>query len=251
ISAGLSSGGAAVAPRRAAEHAIPASDRRRWLGGNVCDGTEPAARRSTGWWAHSVFGVSKIAQVDFAGGGACAAPTGEILLDRLGALGCRTVADQPASIDSESSRAFHGAKMVCRSCDCNVGIGVHPHAAHWCFGKGEVAGHPRLPTRRGHARCALPPRRGAPPATSKVTAASSRSTDQERLHLRRFANDYRPERPTTNDQRSTTNDRSYISHTASTSTITCVRGIFRAAASASIDRNSVFIFSRLGDFRMK
>ena len=44
---------------------------------------------------------------------------------------------------------------------------------------------------------------------------------------------------------------SYISHTASTSTITCVRGIFRAAASASMARSSAFIFSRLGDFRMK
>src|SRR5579862_3157708 len=45
--------------------------------------------------------------------------------------------------------------------------------------------------------------------------------------------------------------RSYISHTASTSTITCVRGILRAAASASMARRSAFIFSRLGDFRMK
>jgi len=44
---------------------------------------------------------------------------------------------------------------------------------------------------------------------------------------------------------------SHISHTASTSTIICVRGILRTAASASIARSSAFIFWRLGDLRMK
>ena len=43
----------------------------------------------------------------------------------------------------------------------------------------------------------------------------------------------------------------YINQTASTSTMTWVRGILWAAASVSMARKSAFIFSRLGDFRMK
>jgi hypothetical protein len=43
----------------------------------------------------------------------------------------------------------------------------------------------------------------------------------------------------------------YINHTASTSTITCVRGIFCCAAYASIVRSNVFSFSRLADFSTK
>jgi len=43
----------------------------------------------------------------------------------------------------------------------------------------------------------------------------------------------------------------YINHTASTSTITCVRGIFCCAAYTSIVRSNVFSFSRLADFSTK
>src|SRR6185503_16826927 len=43
----------------------------------------------------------------------------------------------------------------------------------------------------------------------------------------------------------------YINHTASTSTITCVRGIFCCAAYTSIVRSNVFSFSRLADFSSK
>jgi len=43
----------------------------------------------------------------------------------------------------------------------------------------------------------------------------------------------------------------HINHTASTSTMTCVRGIFCSAAYASIARKNVFSFSRLGDFSTK
>ena len=43
----------------------------------------------------------------------------------------------------------------------------------------------------------------------------------------------------------------YINHTASTSTITCERGIFCWAAYASIVLSNVFSFSRLADFTTK
>lgn len=59
-------------------------------------------------------------------------------------------------------------------------------------------------------------------------------------------------RPAPNDLRpNIRHPPSYISHNASTSTITCVRGIFCAAAYASMERSSVLSFSRLGDFRTR
>jgi hypothetical protein len=44
---------------------------------------------------------------------------------------------------------------------------------------------------------------------------------------------------------------SYMSQTASTSTITCVRGIFCSTAKMSIDLRVALSFSRLGDFKTK
>jgi hypothetical protein len=45
--------------------------------------------------------------------------------------------------------------------------------------------------------------------------------------------------------------RRHISHNASTSTITFVRGIFSFSAWPNMARNTVFSFWRLGDFKMK
>ena len=46
-------------------------------------------------------------------------------------------------------------------------------------------------------------------------------------------------------------ETAHISHSASTSTMTLVRGIFPFSASASMARNTSFSFWRLGDFKMK
>ena len=124
ISARLLSRRSPAAPGHAALLSLPPSDRRRRVGRNVRDRTQPVARRPARWRPYSLFGVSKIAPLGFPRRRVRARPACQVLLGRLAASGRSAVANQPASADSEASGNFHWAQVVRGLCNCNVRAGV-------------------------------------------------------------------------------------------------------------------------------
>ena len=201
----------------AADSRLSASGGDGGVGGNVCDRAEPAARRTTRWRTHRVLRFLRV-------------PTGFVV----------------AVVDSDPSA--HGLLLV----------GGMDRMGDSAAGEQSASGH----RWRSFRRCREGDR-GWP--CSRCSCWSARSTIaplgrhpmSETLSdvwqaFKRASTVFAPEYSSALVE-STRRSRSssYISQSASTSTITCVRGIFFWAACASIARKVVLSFSRLGDLSTK
>ncbi len=197
------------------------------LGWNVCDRAKSAARRTTGWRAHCFLDCASGAPIYFGANDCC----------------------------DDSSGYYLWLGWLVWAILLAISSMRHP----------QVGDHPRVS--------------GLPSVDRCVRAGDAGGDDDSRSVCEWFATDYnmagsasvkcgrscKSRHSSTQVRRSARSlgfvcqslaasgqqPSSYISHSASTSTIIWVRGIFCLAASANISRKRLFSFSRLAAFRTK